>query len=235
MHFSAGKKYEAVVYVAPRVLGLFAAEGLIVRATNGGHWRINRPTWTSMAVWLGEVETPWKAEEGYAELVRRWLWTFGPGTEADLVWWLGTTKGVVRRALADVAAVQVSLDSGAIGWVLGDDVDPVTAVEPWAALLPVLDPTTMGWKERDHYLPPEHRARLFDSNGNAGSTAWWDGRVVGCWVQDDDGAVRAVLCEDVGAEGRDALSGKAEELTRLLQGQRVSTIYSSPLMKGAAG
>ena len=25
-------------------------------------------------------------------------------------------------------------------------------VEPWAALLPVLDPTTMGWKERDFYL-----------------------------------------------------------------------------------
>jgi hypothetical protein len=231
MLLSAGKKYEAAVYVAPRVLGLFAAEGLVVRATNAGHWRSNRPTWTSMAAWLGTDEPPWKSEEGHAELVRRWLWTFGPGTESDLAWWLGATKGVVRRALADLAAVQVSLDSGAIGWVLGDDVEPVPAVEPWGALLPVLDPTTMGWKERGFYLSPEHRRRLFDVNGNAGTTAWWDGRVVGCWVQDADGVVRTVLCEDIGAEGEAALSERAEQLTRWLQGQRVPTVYPSPLMR----
>ena len=238
MLLSAGKKYEAVVYVTPRVLGLFAAEGRIVRATNAGHWRTNRPTWTSMAAWLGTDEEPWKlepwkSEEGYAELVRRWLWTFGPGTEADLAWWLGAPKGIVRRALGDVAAVQVALDGGQTGWVLADDVDPVPGVEPWAALLPVLDPTTMGWKERDFYLMPEHRPRLFDSNGNAGSTAWWDGRAVGCWVQDDDGAVRTVLCEDIGADGQAALEAEAERLTGWLEGQRISTVYSSPLMRGA--
>ena len=63
-------------------------------------------------------------------------------------------------------------------------------MEPWAALLPVLDPTVMGWKERDFYLGP-HGPLLFDTNGNAGTTAWWDGRIVGCWAQDPDGVVRA--------------------------------------------
>ena len=235
MLVSTGKKYEAVVHVAPRVLGLLAAEGAIVRATNAGRWRVNRPVWTSMTAWLGEApEQHWKPEEGYAELVRRWLWTFGPGTEPDLVWWLGATKGAVRRALAEVGAVQVSLDGGATGWVLGDDVEPVPPVEPWSALLPVLDPTTMGWKERNFYLPPEHRDRLFDTNGNAGTTAWWDGRVVGCWVQDDGGVVSPVLSEDVGADGRAALDADAERLTRWLQGERVATVYSSPMMRGGA-
>ncbi len=60
--------------------------------------------------------------------------------------------------------------------------------EPSAALLPTLDPTTMGWKERDWYLG-EHASLLFDSNGNAGPTVWWDGRVVGGWSQRRDGEI----------------------------------------------
>jgi hypothetical protein len=232
MLLSPGKKYESVVSIAPRVLTLLGVEGRIVRATNAGDWRLNRPTWTSMASWLGTVEAPWKPEEGYAELVRRWLRTFGPGVEEDLMWWLGATKGVVRRALAQVAAAQVSLDGGAVGWVLPDDVDPVPEVDPWAALLPVLDPTTMGWRERGFYLSPDHRRYLFDVNGNAGTTAWWAGRIVGCWVQDGDGAVRTVLREDVGADGEAALEVEADRLTRWLGGVRISSVYASAQMKG---
>ena len=66
----------------------------------------------------------------------------------------------------------------------------------WVALLPGLDPTVMGWKERDWYLGP-HAARLFDRNGNAGPTVWSDGRVVGGWGQRRDGVVEAELLEPV--------------------------------------
>ena len=51
-------------------------------------------------------------------------------------------------------------------------------VEPWAALLPALDSTTMGWFERGWYLGP-HKAHLFETNGNARPTGWWDGRIAG--------------------------------------------------------
>lgn len=67
-----------------------------------------------------------------------------PGTEADLVWWLGATKGAVRRALDDVGAVAVQLEDGEGAWLRPDDQDPVADPGPWAALLPALDPTTMG-------------------------------------------------------------------------------------------
>lgn len=221
------------VPVAPRVLTQLGLEGRAVRAHNATHWRIARPRWTSTSAWLGEVPDPLPAEEGYAELVRRWLWTFGPGTEADLVWWLGATKSAVRRALADVGAAEVSLDGGGTGWLLPDDVDPEPAVEPWGALLPVLDPTVMGWKKRSFYLGP-HAPMLFDTNGNAGTTAWWDGRVVGCWVQDDAGVVEVRLLEDVGAPGRAALDAEAARLTDWLGGDRVSTVYPSMAMKGPA-
>ena len=121
----------------------------------------------------------------------------------------------------------------ATGWVLPDDLEDVPEPEPWAALLPVLDPTTMGWKQREFHLDPDDVPYLFDSNGNGGTTAWWDGRVVGCWVQDDDGVVEVALRHDVGSDAVAALAVEAERLTAWLDGQRVSTVYASPQMKAA--
>jgi hypothetical protein len=186
-----------------------------------------------MSGWLGEQLEPLDPHEGYAELVRRWLRTFGPGTETDIVWWLGATKTAVRRALGDLGAVEVSLDGGETGWVLADDRERVDPEPPWAALLPVLDPTTMGWKQRDFYLDADHTPYLFDTNGNAGSTAWWNGRIVGCWVQDEDGVVQVVLREDPGAEARSALDVEAERLTAFLDGVRVNSVYTSLQMRSA--
>ena len=70
---------------------------------------------------------------------------------------------------------------------------------PWVALLPALDPTTMGWQARDWYLG-SHKAQLFDRNGNAGPTIWLDGRIVGGWAIRDAGEVVTGLLEDVGRE-----------------------------------
>lgn len=215
---------------ASRVLTHLGATADIVRAVNTGHWRTSRPRWTLMRHWLAEVSAPWDTARGYRELVRRWLRTFGPGTEADLVWWLGATKTVVRAALSELAAVEVSLDRGGTGWLLPDDVDEVPDPRAWVALLPVLDPTVMGWKERDFYLDP-HRDQLFDRSGNAGTTAWVDGRVVGCWVQDDAGVVQVRLLERVPSAARRALDAEAARLTAWLGGVRIGTVYPSPAMK----
>ncbi len=228
------KKWGGSFPIGRWVIGTLAAQGRLLRATNAGHWRLNKPAWVRTEHWIDPVPDPLPEPEGYAALVRGWLRTFGPGTEADLVWWLGATKSAVRRALADVEAVQVSLDGGAAGWVLPDDVDPEPPVEPWAALLPTLDPTVMGWRDRDFYLDPADTPYLFDTNGNAGNTAWWDGRVVGAWAQDDDAVVHVLPRGDVGAEARAALEAEAERLTRWLDGVRVVNVYQSPQMKGVA-
>jgi hypothetical protein len=229
---SPGKAYGGSFPIAPRVLTQLGVEGHIVRGVNGGHWRVSRPQWTTMQDWLGTAAEPSSAREGYAELVRRWLRSFGPGTTEDLTWWLGSTRAAVKQALADVGAVAVSLDGGQTGWVSADDLQPVEPPAPWAALLPVLDPTVMGWKERGFYLG-DHAPTIFDRNGNAGTTAWWEGRVVGAWIQAPDGEVRVALAERVGAEARGALDSEAARLTDWLDGVRVGSVYGSPLMKQA--
>jgi hypothetical protein len=216
-----------------RALTHLGATADIVRGANTGGWHTSRPRWTLMRHWLGDVPESWTAADGYREIIRRWLYSFGPGTEDDLVWWLGSTKAVVRAALAELDAVPVSLDHGATGWLLPDDVGEVPAPGPWAALLPVLDPTVMGWKGRGFYLGP-HRDRLFDTRGNAGTTAWVDGRIVGCWVQDPAGVVQVHVLEEVSGKGRRALDDEAARLTEWLGGFRVPSLYKSPAMKSGS-
>jgi winged helix DNA-binding protein len=231
--YGEGKSWGGKLSVGPRVLTTLSAAGEIVRASNDGAWTTSRPRWTLMKTWLGEEIPPHPEAEGVAKLVERWLRAFGPGTEADIKWWLGSPVAAVRRALVDLDAVEVDLD-GQTGYLLPDDVDATDPVEPWAALLPPLDPTTMGWFERDWYLGP-YRSLLFDTSGNAGPTAWWDGRIVGGWRQHDGGEVELQMLEDVGAEGLRALTKEAERLTEWVGGRRVLPRFPSPLSKVRAG
>lgn len=219
------------LWSTPRILIHLGLTGDAVRGTTTGGWWTSRPQWTLMTSWLGEAVAPQDGPSGYEELVRRWLRAFGPGTEDDLVWWLGATKSAVRAALASLGALAVSLDRGETGWLLPDDLDEVPDTDPWVALLPVLDPTVMGWRGRHFYLGP-HRDQLFESRGNAGTTAWVDGRVVGCWVQADDAEVRVRLVEPVPAAARSALDDEAARLTAWLGGRRIGTGYMSPAMRG---
>ncbi len=219
-----------------RVLTHLGLTADLVRGVNTQHWRLSRPRWTRMADWLGDVPDPTPADEGYAALVGHWLRTFGPGTEDDVVWWLGGTKGAVRAAFATLGAVAVALDGGGTGWLLPDDLEEEPEVEPWAALLPVLDPTVMGWKQRAFYLGDQGAAEhLFDRNGNAGTTAWVDGRAVGCWVQDADGTVVVRLLEPVTRDRAALLLAEAERLTGWLDGVRVGTVYPSAAMRNDEG
>ncbi|MGH9005692.1 MAG: DNA glycosylase AlkZ-like family protein, partial [Acidimicrobiia bacterium] len=231
--YGEGKSWGGQFPIGPRVLTCLSAEGEVVRATNRGGWNLSRPTWARRRAWLGELPPEPPEREARAELVRRWLYAFGPATVTDVKWWLGSTLTAARAALADIGAVEVDLH-GAPGVALADDLDPEPEAEPWGVLLPGLDPTTMGWFERDWYLGP-YKAAIFDNTGNGGTTAWWDGRIVGGWSQTPDGEVVLQLLEDVGADASAALSRDATRLTRWLDGLRVAPRFPSPLSRSAAG
>jgi hypothetical protein len=131
-----------------------------------------------------------------------------------------------------VPHVEVDL-GGSTGYVLADDLERPPTLEPTAALLPTLDPTTMGWKERDWYLGP-HASVLFDRNGNAGPTVWWDGRVVGGWSQRRDGEIVFQLLEDVGADAVRAVESQAERLAAWLGEVRFSPGFLPPFQRALA-
>jgi hypothetical protein len=222
-----GKSYAARQSVSTRVLLVLAAEGRIARGRPRGSWISGQYRWSLIESWLPGGMAEWSTEAAQAELVRRWLAAFGPGTVADLRWWTGLTAGDVKRALATVAAVEVDLD-GTPGLVLADDLAPPAAAEPWVALLPALDPTVMGWSGRGWYLG-DHGPTLFDRNGNAGPTVWWDGRIVGGWANRKDGEVAVRLLEDVGADGAAAVEAAAGRLADWLGPVRITPRFRTPL------
>jgi Winged helix DNA-binding domain len=231
--YGKGRSWGGQMPVGPRVLTTLSAAGHVVRASNDGGWGTSRPRWASMKSWLGKELAPPSEAEGVARLVEQWLLAFGPGTAADLKWWLGSTVAAVRRALADLHAAEVDLD-GQPGYLLPDDLEATDPVEPWPALLPPLDPTTMGWFERGWYLGA-YKAELFDTSGNAGPTVWWDGRIVGGWRQSDTGEVILQMLEDVGADALRAVEHEAARLTEWFNGVRVLPRFPSPLSKAVAG
>jgi hypothetical protein len=165
--------------------------------------------------------------EAQAELVRRWLAAFGPGTLRDIQWWTGWTVATTKQVLKDAGAVEVALDEGT-GYSLADDIERTTDPGPWVALLPALDTTTMAWKERAWYLGSLER-RLFDTAGNAGPTVWVDGRIVGGWAVRADGEVVYQLLEDVGRVSSNAVALEAARIRDWIGASRFIPRFRTPL------
>ncbi|MCX3062815.1 winged helix DNA-binding domain-containing protein [Streptomyces beihaiensis] len=234
--YGKGKSYEAPHTVSSRLMRVLGVEGKVVRGRPLGSWTSSQFRWATAPP---HPELP--SAEAQSELLRRWLAVCGPATEGDLKWWTGWKVTDVRRALAAVGAVPVTLDGdgdGVVGYVLPDQVDapPTESDEPWAALLPALDPTAMGWQDRDWYCAPKLRPALFDRSGNIGPTVWWNGRVVGGWAQDREGrVVWRLLDRKAGREAEQAVRREAGRLSEWLGDTVVTPRFRTPMEKELSG
>lgn len=235
IHLAPGKSYGGWTNVASRILTVLGAQGRIARGRPSGKLLSTSYRWAPSSAWLGSDAGPAPSTaDARAELVRRWLARFGPGTEADLKWWTGWNLGDTRKALAANDVVEVTLDSGATGYLLADDLEVVDPPPTWTALLPALDPTPMGWQARDWYLG-EHRPALFDPYGNVGPTIWHDGRIVGAWTQRKDGSVVTGMLAPVPARAAKAIAAEAAAIEAWLGEVRVTWRFPTPLQRALMG
>jgi len=221
VRYGGTSKWAADVGLSSRIVLLLTCDGRIVRTRPRGTWTSTQHRY-ALAPAAGE---PMETAEAQAELARRWLTAFGvvsSGPVGDLKRWAGWTVAATKRALAAAPA----------------DTEPPDAVdaEPWAALVPSLDPTMMGWKDRSWYLGGL-APQLFDRNGNAGPTIWWSGRVVGGWAQRSTGEVVTRVLVDIGRDGAAAVEAEAARLQGWLDGAGavVKPRFPTPLQKELAG
>jgi hypothetical protein len=227
LSFGEGKTWAGTMGVSTRVLFLLATEGRIVRARPLGAWTSGQYRWAPTESWLGAPLSRIEHSDACGELLTRWLGAFGPATVTDIRWWTGWTAKLTTKTLDAVEAVEVELEDG-VGYVLPDDLEQVDDVDAWVSLLPGLDPTVMGWKDREWYLG-DHASELFDRNGNAGPTVWANGRVVGGWAQLDDGKVVVELLEPVDARARTLIAAECERLRDWLGDVRIRPRFRTPL------
>jgi hypothetical protein len=208
LHLAPGKAYAAVQSAHTRVLYILGFDGKMLRGQpsswiNGAYRYVEAESWLPGG--LGDLDP----RQASAQLADRWLQRFGPATTVDLQWWMGWTMKRTKQALADCGAVEAELD-GAAGWLAAND-PPLGPVEPWVAVLPGLDPTIMGWKQRGWYLPSAS-LEVFDSAGNGGPSLWVDGRVVGAWAQTKDGKIHTHYFERVAAARRREIDERIDQL-----------------------
>jgi hypothetical protein len=223
---AAGKSYAATQAITSRVLLVLAANGKIVRGRPLGTWLSQQYRWVLAEHWLRHEISEIDEHAARAELARQWLLAYGPAPATDLKWWTGWTMSQVRQAAAAIGVVEVDLPGGP-GWVLPDDLDQTSDPGDWAALLPALDPTVMGWSDRSWFLGP-HARSLFDTNGNAGPTIWLNGQVVGGWAQRADSEIATRLLEDVGADAVKLIEAETARVGAWLATVRVTPRFRTP-------
>jgi hypothetical protein len=224
----ADKSYGGPQGIATRILLVLSADGRIVRGRPRGSWTSTQYQWAPLEQWFGEPLADMDVDQARTELIGAWLHAFGPGTVADLKWWTGLPLGEVTHAVARLKTIEVGLEQGT-GLLLAEDADALpTPEESWVALLPALDPTPMGYADRDWFLG-SHGPVLFDRSGNIGPTVWVDGRIVGGWAQRANGAVAYKLLEDVGREASQAIAQQAHDLGQWLGARRIVPRFRTPL------
>lgn len=155
---------------------MLGVRGEIVRGPNDSGWTNSRPRWTLTSDWIGAPLTAVEPDHARTELVRTWLRTFGPATVTDIKWWFGNTLTWARQALRDIGAVEVDLH-GSPGYALADDLDTEPEPEPWAALLPGLDVTTMAGSTAtgisEHTAARSSTATAMPDSPRGGTAASW--------------------------------------------------------------
>ncbi len=242
---AAGKRYASTIAAHTRILLILGYEGRIVRAAPLGSWIASQYQWADPVSWLGRPLTTGsggtpdgerdsaRTAAAQAAMIDRYLRAFGPATTEDVVWWTGWPKGAITRALASTGALEVGLESRC-GWLAASDAFDSKSIDHGAvdesvAVLPALDPATMGWKQRSHYLDPTMTDQLFDRNGNAGPTIWVGGRIVGGWAQRDDGEMVYRLLTDVGSDAIRLIEQELERLSVEIGDVRYKVRFPNPL------
>lgn len=227
--FGEGKKWGGAVSVATRILFLLATEGTIIRARPRGSWLSSQYRWALRDEWIGyepDIPTP---EDARRDLLHRWLFSYGPGTLTDIRWWTGWTKAYAVAVL-DALATPVAGNAREPLYTLAGD-DAATPEPPdWVALLPALDPTPMGWKEREWYLG-DHGGDLFDKNGNIGPTVWLNGQIVGGWAVTAPDEVALAMLEPVTTGQEQLIASEVASVVEFLDGAVVIPRFRTPLEK----
>lgn len=229
--FGGGSKNPAALKAHTKVLQGAGFDATLVRGRPAGTWNSAEYEWHLTEDWLGGPIAGREEKPAAAELLPLWLERFGPATETDIKWWFGWTARLTRAALAAAEAEEVQLEDGTAAWVNAGDTEPVEDPGPWVRLMPGLDPTTMGWKERDWYLDPADVPDLFDRFGNAGPIVMVDGRCAGAWTQQADGQIVHQLAIKLGAHHQRLLDTAVDELAAVVGDTIVKPRFPSPLQK----
>jgi hypothetical protein len=180
-------------------------------------------------------------------LIHRYIKTYGPCTENDIVWWIGITKNKVKKAINSltnkIKKIQIE-GLNHIFYINNMDINELKNIsleyEDHVNLLPILDPYLMGYKNRERYINPTYYDYIFDRSGNATSTILLNGRIIGVWdiLENPYHNVKLLLFDFVEKKILEKIKKEAKRIGRFIIGYDVQITECEkmlPLSKRTAG
>jgi hypothetical protein len=171
------------------ILYFMCDQGILLRAKPSKSWRDKNHQYERFCDAFPDLNLKQYSEkEAISLLIERYIASFGPVTENDILWWTGLGKTKIRQALQNLQGkIRTISITGLEGmhFMLTADLDSLSGFtahrESTINLLPHLDPYLMGYKDRGRHLNPRDTTKVFDRSGNATSTILLNGKVVGLW------------------------------------------------------
>lgn len=194
-----------------------ANAGVLCYAPNKGR----KAAYTNPQRWLPGFK-PMPTDEAVAELVRRYLYGYGPATSANFARWLSAPETWAAKAFASSDLVQVYVE-GREAWVCADDAAFSSAEASGGSglrLLPYFDAYVVGGQPRDLLFPGKASERAL-AGGQAGNypVVLVDGVVAGVWHQRRSGRRVDLTVELLGsstARVRRLVEAEAERIGEIL-------------------
>ena len=152
-------------------------------------WRDKRHTYSLFSDYFPILKLEeYSIEESIEKVVTGYIEKYGPVTEEDIFWWTGFNKTPVRKVLdkekENYERILVN-DFEQEFLLMKKDYDLLKNAKDHSLntinILPDLDPYTMGYKNRERYIPNKFFNHVYDRSGNATSMILLNGRVVGVW------------------------------------------------------
>lgn len=210
---------EAVVHFCLRILTL---RQVVCFAPRTGH----KAPFVLVEEWLDTPVPPLEPGQARAELLRRYLRSYGPSTRAHFAAWLGVRTADVGPWWDTVEGELVPVEFDGPAWLLAGDVGKLgaSAMPTGVRLLPPGDPYTQ-LRDRGTVVEERFHSEIWRSGGSPG-TILLDGDIIGTWRPRKTGRrlhVRFRIFREVDGAQREALATEAGAIA-LLRGAASVTV-----------
>jgi hypothetical protein len=178
-------------------------------------------TYTSPRHWLPGFE-PAPQQEALTDVLRRYLFAYGPATPQQFARWLGISATWAARAFEALGAEAVPVElEGTTSWMIDDGSTPAAGEPRGTRLLPYFDAYAVGCYPRELLFPGRAFQRAL-TGGQAGNVPVLliEGIVRGVWHQRRSGSKVAITVEsfvDLSARHRREIDAQVERIGAVLE------------------
>lgn len=214
---------EGVIHFCLRVLTL---QGVVCFAPRRG----NTAPFVLVEEWLGHSIPATDPHDARAELLRRYLRSYGPSTRGGFAAWLGVRANDVDPWWTPVEQELTPVGFRGRSWVLAEDLTTLRSAPPasGARLLPPRDPYTQ-IHDRDTIVDPSHQRQVWRTTGEPG-TVLVDGEIAGTWRPRKRGhtlTITITTFDALPAQARRSLEDEADQIAALRGASSVNITHRS--------